>query len=223
MKTNWKWITNIKITAFDFDGNIKDVQEFKNLITTVGLNMSRDFLYGASKLGTADATQANKLHDADGGFTATDVGKLLYNSTDGTCTIISGFVDAGELDLTDDIMVDTEAYTIYPAGDGIVYMAYGSGTTAPAVGQTTLVTETARLALTTKVKGGTGVVTSTVYLGPAVAVAPPNIEELGWFSGSTAGAGAGTGIMISRVLYSRTKTSIESLQIERVDKFIQTT
>ena len=28
------------------DGNIKDAQELKNLITTVGLNMVRDFLYG---------------------------------------------------------------------------------------------------------------------------------------------------------------------------------
>lgn len=45
VEANWKKTTNIKITAFDLDGNVKDVQEIKNLITTVGLNMIRDALH----------------------------------------------------------------------------------------------------------------------------------------------------------------------------------
>ena len=63
--------------------------------------------------GTADATEANKLHDDDGGFSAGDVGKTVWNKTDNTYTTVSGFVDSGELDLTDDIMVDTETYDLF--------------------------------------------------------------------------------------------------------------
>lgn len=66
-----------------------------------------------SKLGTADATELNKLHDDDGGFTAADVGKWLYNNTDYTYTQITGFVDSGELDLADDIMANGEGYELY--------------------------------------------------------------------------------------------------------------
>jgi len=61
----------------------------------------------------ADATEANKLHDADGGFEAADVGATVWNTTDNTYTTVSGFVDAGELDLTDDIMVNGENYVLY--------------------------------------------------------------------------------------------------------------
>jgi len=66
-----------------------------------------------SKLGTADATEANKLHDADGGFAAGDVGKWVYNSTDYTYTTVVAFVDDGELTLAADIMADTEGYELY--------------------------------------------------------------------------------------------------------------
>lgn len=65
------------------------------------------------KTGAADATEANKLHDADGGFAAGDVGKWLWNTTDNTYTTIAAFVDSGELTLTDDIMADGENYIIY--------------------------------------------------------------------------------------------------------------
>lgn len=63
--------------------------------------------------GTADATEANKLHDEDGGFSAGDVGKTVWNKTDNTYTTVSGFVDSGELDLTDDIIADTETYDLF--------------------------------------------------------------------------------------------------------------
>ena len=210
------WTVRIKITAIDLYGKILDIWRSENLLMNVGLNMLRDDLKGDPR-GVADATEANKLHDADGGFQATDIGKWIHNTTDNTWTTVSGFVDSGELDLTDDIMANTESYIMYPSGNGIAYMAWGSSTTAPAVGQTTLVAETARLIMTSKTAGGTGVLTSTVYINPATAVAPPNIEELGWFAGATAGAGADTGIMVGRVLYSRPKTNLESLLIERVD------
>lgn len=64
-------------------------------------------------IGTADATGANKLYDADGGFSTSDIGKIVWNTTDNTYTTVSGFVDSGELDLADDIMVNGEGYTLF--------------------------------------------------------------------------------------------------------------
>lgn len=65
--------------------------------------------------GTADATEANKLHDADGGFAAGDVNGYIWNTTDNTYSKITGFVDSGELDLANDIMVNGENYKLYRA------------------------------------------------------------------------------------------------------------
>jgi len=63
--------------------------------------------------GVADATEACKLHDADGGFTLDDVGKTIWNVTDSTYSTVSAFVDDGELTLVDDIMADGETYHLY--------------------------------------------------------------------------------------------------------------
>jgi len=65
------------------------------------------------KSGTADATEAFKLHDADGGFAASDVGKTVWNKIDNTYTTVAAYVDDGELTLTDDIMADTETYDLF--------------------------------------------------------------------------------------------------------------
>jgi len=150
MLQNWKLTTNVKITARDLDGNILDVQEFHNLITTVGLGMVIDML--------------------------------------------DGLVADGE----------------------IKDMAWGSSNAAPAIGQTTLGVEVGRKVMTTQTQPTTTSLLSTVYVAPAEAVGA--IEELGWFAGPLAdGIGPDTGIMVSRVLYSRNKTALESLQIERAD------
>ena len=81
------------------------------------------------KSGTADATQANKLHDADGGFASGDVGATIWNKTDNTYTTVSAFVDSGELTLTDDIMVNGETYDLYfarfTAKEAGLYLAVG--------------------------------------------------------------------------------------------------
>lgn len=63
--------------------------------------------------GTADATEANKLHDADGGFSAADVGKWVWNTSDNTYTTVAAFVDSGELTLAANIMANGEGYTLY--------------------------------------------------------------------------------------------------------------
>ncbi|MCK5236281.1 MAG: hypothetical protein KAR06_04770 [Deltaproteobacteria bacterium] len=153
MKSNWRLKTNVKVTVRDLEGRITDVQEFHNLITTVGLGMIIDFLWG-------------------------DV-----------------------------------------ADGEIKYMALGDDNTAPALGDTTLGNETFRKAMTTQAEGSVTSLVSTVYVAPAENTV--QIEEIGWFAGAAAGAGADSGIMVSRILYSRLKTALESLQIERTDTVVE--
>lgn len=149
MLNNWKMNTNIKITVRGLNGAVLEVKEFHNLITTVGLNMHRDFL--------------------------------------------EGLISDGE----------------------IKYMAVGNDSTAPALAQTTLVNETFRKAITSFSEPADAQLKTTVYIAPTEAIG--QIEEIGWFAGVDAGAGADSGIMVSRVLYSRNKTAIESIQVERTD------
>ncbi len=101
----------------------------------------------------------------------------------------------------------------------VKFMGIGDDSTAPVLADTTLGNETFRKARTSQSKPADGAVKYTQYIAPAEAVGA--IEELGWFAGAAAGAGADTGIMIARVLYSRVKTALESLQIERTDTFAE--
>ncbi len=157
MISAWHLKTNVKVTVFDLDGNIIDVQEFPNLITTVGLNMARDGLYG----------------------------------------------DVADLE--------------------IKVLAIGDDDTAPALADTTLGNETFRKARTSQSKPAAGQQTYVQYINPTEAIGV--IEEFGWFAGAAVNpaspAGKDTGIMVSRTLYSRAKTALESLQIERTDTFVE--
>lgn len=62
---------------------------------------------------------------------------------------------------------------------------------------------------------GIGVLESVAIVLPAEAVG--TIEEIGIFGGSTATEEPNTGIMISRILWHREKTSLEELQFTRID------
>lgn len=62
--------------------------------------------------GVTDATEANKLHDADGGFVSGMVGATVTNTDDDTTAEITGFVDSGELTIDADIFVSGENYSI---------------------------------------------------------------------------------------------------------------
>ena len=151
MNNLWRPTSNVKITVRDFDGNILDIQEHRNLLTTDGFNMVRDGLYG-------------------------DV-------------------------------VDLQTK----------YMAVGDDSTAPVIADSTLGNETFRKIATSRSKPADAQVQFTLYLDPTEAIG--TIEEIGWFAGAAAGAGADSGIMIARVLYSRVKTGAESITVERIDTF----
>lgn len=159
MEAKWRQVTNVKITAFDLEGNVKDVTEIKNLLTTVGLGMVIDVFQGLV---------------ADG-----EIKDMAWGSDDGT---------------------------ILPL----------------AITNTTLGAETSRATMTTQAEASAISLLSMVYLSPATAVGA--IEELGWFAGPLAdGIGPDTGIMVSRVYYSRNKTALESLQVERTDSIEEVT
>jgi len=148
---NFELKTNIKVTAFDLDGNVKDVQEFHNKITTVGLNMIRDALHAVADIADCE----------------------------------------------------------------IKYVEVGTGNTAPALTDVALDTYLFRKIMTSTSKPANYQTRCVVYIAPSEAV--DALEEIGWWAGAACAAGEATGILISRVLYSRNKTALESLQIERTD------
>jgi hypothetical protein len=82
--------------------------------------------------GSADATEADKLHDADAGFDSSIVGATVYNTTDGTHTTVSAYVDSGELTLAADIFESGEGYEVWwmpedPRDHYFLFQCAGSG------------------------------------------------------------------------------------------------
>ena len=151
IKGEFKRVTNIMVEVFDLQGRLKERVRFKNLITTVGLN-------------------------------------LIRNALAGTLATIT----------------DAE----------VRYIAVGDDNTAPALTDTVLGNEVFRKARTSYTVGA-GLLTTIWYIAPAEAVGA--IEEMGWFCGPTATAAADSGSMLSRVLYSRVKTNLESIKVTRTD------
>ena len=99
----------------------------------------------------------------------------------------------------------------------IKYLAVGDDSAVPVLADIILGNEVFRKALTSSSKPAAGQYKSVFYIAPGEAVGA--IEELGWFAGAAAGAGADTGILVARILYSRVKTNLESVQCERTDSF----
>lgn len=102
------------------------------------------------------------------------------------------------------------------ASGQIRYLAWGSSADANSPGQTKLVAEFGRKAITTYSNGLTGILYSTTYIGPTEATAH-KVEELGWFAGVGATDDPDTGILVGRLLYSREKTALEAWQVVRSD------
>ena len=103
----------------------------------------------------------------------------------------------------------------------IYYLGWGASSGATSTAQTALSTESGRKLVTTQSSGTVGVCQTITYIAPTEGNG--NIQELAWFAGSSASATAGSGRMISRYLYSRTKTSLENLTITRTDTLVRTT
>ena len=93
----------------------------------------------------------------------------------------------------------------------------GDDDTATFDDETTLVNETFRKAFTAESTPADDQYQTVCYIAPAEAVGW--IKELGWFAGAGALASPNynTGILVSRVLWSRNKTNLESIEIVRLD------
>lgn len=99
----------------------------------------------------------------------------------------------------------------------IKYLAWGASSSTAKTTNTALTTETGRKLITSQTSSGTGVCETVCYISPTEGVG--TIKELGWFCGSSASATAGTGRLISRVIYERVKTNLESITVTRTDTF----
>lgn len=95
-------------------------------------------------------------------------------------------------------------------------VALGDDSTAPAAGDTALGNERFRKQVTKQTDAGTGKTTTEVQINSGEANF--QIEEIGFFAGAATST-AGSGFLVSRVLYSRNKTSGESLTVRRTITF----
>jgi hypothetical protein len=93
----------------------------------------------------------------------------------------------------------------------IKYIAFGTGSAAPTIGDTKLVAETFRKAITSFSNGAsTGELLSNMYLSPADAVSY-SISEVGIFGGSSASSALNSGVLIARGLFTHTHVATESI------------
>ena len=98
----------------------------------------------------------------------------------------------------------------------IKYLAIGTGSTAIDDADTQLDTEIARVQFTSSNLTAIGEFTTEFVVLDSEAVA--TWAEIGIFCGDTATSSANTGIMLTRILYDRVKTSLEEIQFIRIDK-----
>ncbi len=94
----------------------------------------------------------------------------------------------------------------------ITYVALGTDSTAPAVGNTQLGAEVFRKQVTSYTNGSNGEILINLYLSPSD-LAGTSIQEVGFF-GSNATHTANSGTLLARGLYAHTKTNVESIQFQ---------
>lgn len=96
----------------------------------------------------------------------------------------------------------------------ITYVALGTSTTSPTAADTQLGAEVFRKAVTSYTNGSTGEIFINMYLAPLDAVGD-DIEEIGFFGGTSATATANTGVLLARGLWTHNpKTNLESITFQ---------
>ncbi len=93
----------------------------------------------------------------------------------------------------------------------IKYVAFGTSNTTPTTADVALGNEIYRKAVSTYTVGTTGEVLVSMYLSPTEGVGD-SIQEVGFFSGSSASSTANTGVLLARGLYVHaSKLATESI------------
>ncbi len=97
----------------------------------------------------------------------------------------------------------------------IAYVALGTSSTAPTANDHTLGNEVFRKAVTSYANGANpGEILISMYLSPNDAVGD-NIQEVGFFGGSSATSAANTGVLLAHGLYAHNpKTNTESITFQ---------
>lgn len=99
----------------------------------------------------------------------------------------------------------------------IQYFAFGTSSTAPAVSDTQLGSESARFQPTTAfTRTSIGRTEGSVFLTSTDLVGV-SIREIGVFCGSSATGSANTGTLLSRILWSFEKTANDEVEVTRTD------
>jgi hypothetical protein len=99
------------------------------------------------------------------------------------------------------------------------YLAVGTDNTPITDSDTKLGNEIFRTQFTSSSVTGTAELTSLAIILEAEAIG--TIEEIGIFAGSTATVSADSGILVSRILWHRVKTSNDEIQFTRIDKIVR--
>lgn len=107
----------------------------------------------------------------------------------------------------------------FPIDNIVRYCALGTDNTTPAVSDTTLGTEVHRTYYVARDNPSNGVVTIDFYVTDSDYSG--TIEEVGIFGGNSAGASADSGVLLSHVLWSYTKSANEELLIQYSITFSQ--
>jgi len=97
----------------------------------------------------------------------------------------------------------------------IKYLAVGTSSASVDLSDTQLGNEIFRTEFISQNVSGTGTLNSNTIILDNEAVG--QLEEVGIFAGSTASIATNSGIMVSRILFSRNKTNLESIQFNRID------
>jgi len=118
--------------------------------------------------------------------------------------------------ITDDALIEIVKTLHGEAPDlEIAYLALGTDSTAVTDGATALGNEIFRTQPVSVVASGTGEVTSVFLV--LYDEANDDIKEIGIFCGATATEDPDTGILLSRILWSKTKNENIEFDITRVD------
>ncbi len=94
----------------------------------------------------------------------------------------------------------------------ITYVALGTDSTAPAIGNTQLGAEVFRKSVTSYTNGANGEILINMYLAPSDLVGTA-IQEVGFFGGNATKT-ANSGTLLARGLYAHTHVNTESIQFQ---------
>jgi len=169
------------------------VDVWLNVTANTNANALQDVRFNRLSTDTGGSTGDNNASLVSPGYTSTIPGSGTTITTDG-------------LNLLRDGMSGAQSSLIS-------YVALGSSSATPTVGDHTLGAETFRKKVTSYTTGTPGEILINMYLAPTDAVGN-DIEEVGFFGGN-ATAAANSGVLLAHGLYTHNpKSSTESIQFQ---------